>query len=102
MGGAERGRGGGANGVFTKSLRKLQQPFSRWGPERGNPTMTTSTVTAKREVDPQHKVEGENILCSKNRFVENGSILKVIDGRCSYENYSSRFPDGVQKKEIQQ
>ena len=38
----------------TKKIRKLQRPFSRGGPKRGNPTMTTSTVTARRKGDPQH------------------------------------------------
>ena len=37
-----------------RNIVKLQQPFSRGGPKRGNPTMTTSTVTAKRKGDPQH------------------------------------------------
>ena len=29
------------------------------GPKRGNSTMTTSTVTARRKRDPQHYVEGK-------------------------------------------
>ena len=33
---------------------KLELPFFRGGPKRGNPTMTTSTVTARRKGDPQH------------------------------------------------
>ena len=36
---------------FYKS-RKLQQPFSRGCPKRGNPTMTTSTITARRKGYP--------------------------------------------------
>ena len=41
-------------------------------------------------------------LCSKNRFGENGSVFKVNDGGGPYEKYRNRFPEGVQKKEIQQ
>ena len=43
----------------TKQVQKLQRPFSRGGPKRGNPIMTTSTVTARRKGDPQHYVEGK-------------------------------------------
>ena len=40
-------------------MLKLQRPFSRGDPKRGNPSMTTSTVTAKRKGGPQHYVEGK-------------------------------------------
>ena len=40
---------GGLKGVSTKKTRKIQRPFSRGSPKRGNPKMTTSTVTAKRK-----------------------------------------------------
>ena len=47
-------------------MLKLQQPFSRGAPKRGNPTMTTSTVTARRKGDPQHYVEWKmNYMISK-------------------------------------
>ena len=42
-------------------ITELQQPFYRGGPKRGKPTMTKSTITAKRKGDPQHYVEGKNI-----------------------------------------
>ena len=38
-------------------MLQLQQPFSQGGPKRGNPTMTTSTVTARTKGTPQHYVE---------------------------------------------
>ena len=41
-------------GVRANSITAV---FSR-GPKRGNPTVTTSTITARRNVDPQHYVEG--------------------------------------------
>ena len=45
------------------------------GQKRGNPAMTTKTVTARRKGDPQLSVEGKKVfeisLCSKNRFGEN-------------------------------
>jgi hypothetical protein len=50
----------GGRGPYEKmrknenEMRKLQRPFSPGGPKRGNPTMTTSTVTARRKGDPQH------------------------------------------------
>ena len=34
--------------------------FPRGVPKRGNPTMTTSTVKARRKRNPQHYVEGMN------------------------------------------
>ena len=43
------------------SARKVQPPFFRGGPERVNPTMTTSTVTARKKGDPEHYVEGKTI-----------------------------------------
>ena len=39
--------------LYVKILQ-LQQPFSQDGPKRANPTMATSTVTARRKGDPQH------------------------------------------------
>ena len=56
MGGAERRRriSGFHRNVTKTTTRKLQRPFSRGGPKRGNPTMTSSTVTARRKGDPQH------------------------------------------------
>ena len=48
-----------ARGIKKGSPRKKTPPFSRGGPKRGNPTMTTSTITARRKGDPQHYVEGK-------------------------------------------
>ena len=48
-----------ARGLKKGSSRKLQQPFSRGGSKRGDPTMTTSTITASWKGDPQHYVEGK-------------------------------------------
>ena len=42
-------------------IRKLHEPFSRGVQKRGNPTMTKSTIMARRKGDPQHYVEGNNI-----------------------------------------
>ena len=55
----ERSRKSTLPGGLNKkgSARKLHPPFSRGSPERGNPTMTTSTITAKRKGNPQHYVE---------------------------------------------
>ena len=46
-------------GLKKGSARKLHRLFSRGGPKRRNPTMTTSTITAGRKGDPQHYVEGK-------------------------------------------
>ena len=62
-------------------LKKTTAAVSPRGPKRGNPSMTTSTVTARRKGDPQHKVEGKISLCSKNRLGKSGSLFKVNDGR---------------------
>ena len=48
-------------GLKKGSARKQYPPFSRGGPKRGNPTMT-STITARRKGYPQHYVEGLNKL----------------------------------------
>ena len=51
-------------GLFSdraKIVLKLKRPFSQGGPKRGNPTMTTSTVTARSKGGPQHYVEGNKI-----------------------------------------
>ena len=46
----------------TRGLEKGSvAKFSRGGPTKGNPTMTTSAVTAKRKGDPQHYVEGMSL-----------------------------------------
>ena len=48
--------------MLTKiNMLKLQQPLSRGGPKRGNPTMTTSTITARRKGDPQHMLREKNV-----------------------------------------
>ena len=39
---------------FQKKITKLQRPFSRGGPNKGIPAMTTRTITARRKEDPQH------------------------------------------------
>ena len=57
-----------ARGLKKGSARKLQPPFSRGGPKRGNPTMTTSTITARRKGDPQHYVEGKNEIMKELDF----------------------------------
>ena len=46
-----------ARGLKKASSRKVLPPLSRGGPKRGNPTMTTSTITARRKGDPQDYVE---------------------------------------------
>ncbi len=46
--------------------------------------------------------KGKISLCSKNRLGKNGSLFKVNGGRGPHWNFGSRFPEGVQKKEIQQ
>ena len=49
------------NAIKTPSRRTLLQkwPIFQGGDQKGgNPIMTTSTVTARREADPQHYVEG--------------------------------------------
>ena len=51
-----------AGGLRKESARKVYPPFSRGGPKRGNPTMTTSTTTARRKGDPQHYVEGDRLM----------------------------------------
>ena len=38
------------------------------------------------------------LLCSKNRFGENGSLLKVNDGRGPREKIDRRFPEGGSKR----
>ena len=50
--------------VFKCCLKglKKQRPFSQGGPKRGNLIMTTRTVTARRNGDPQHYVEGTTSL----------------------------------------
>ena len=45
-------------GVLKKNHENYRQPFSRGGPKRGNPTMVTSTITARRKGDPQRYVTG--------------------------------------------
>ena len=49
--------------------------FPDGGPKRGNPTATTSTITAKRNGNPQHHVEGKKVL-SQFRSIQNN--LKSI------------------------
>jgi hypothetical protein len=48
------------------------------------------------------KLMGNTSLCSKARLGKTGSYLKLTTGMGPYENYSSRFPRGGQKEEIQQ
>ena len=48
------------------------------GSERGNPTMTTSMITAMRKGDPQHYVEGKNKVqesCLKNHDLGDGFVM---------------------------
>jgi hypothetical protein len=40
-------------GFSPKNAKIIAAVFPR-GPKRGNPTMTTSTITARRKGDPQH------------------------------------------------
>ena len=51
--------------MFSAKNRKNEKNYSgrfpTGGPKRGNPTMTTSTVTARRREDPQHFVEAINL-----------------------------------------
>ena len=39
-------------------MEKYSGSFPEGGPKRGNPTMMTSTVMARRKGDPQQYVEG--------------------------------------------
>ena len=56
------------------------------GPRRGNPTMTTSTITARRKVDPQHYVEGKRMQTYEpNLKWEKMQVGKLIfDKFCFY------------------
>ena len=44
-------------GLFSKTLAVFQEST-----KRGNPAMTTRTVTVRRKCDPQHYVEGKNVF----------------------------------------
>ena len=48
-----------ARGLKKGSARKLHPPFSRRGPKRGNPTMRTSTITARSNT----MLRGKNWSC---------------------------------------
>ena len=47
--------------VSTKKHENYSGRFPEGGAKRGKPTMTTSTVTARRKRDPQHHVEGKKV-----------------------------------------
>ena len=48
-----------------KSKKKLPGGLKRGPWLKGNPTVTTSTVTTRRKGDPQHYVEGKSVLKRK-------------------------------------
>ena len=62
---------------YENSTKTIAAVFPR-GPKRRNPTMTTSTVTARRKGDPQHYVEGKQQLCEIPRITE--TILHMSFG----------------------
>ena len=61
---------------YEKNTKTIAAVFLR-GPKRGNPTMTTSTVTARRKGDPQHYVEG---FCFLKKYQKTSLILRAFWG----------------------
>ena len=59
--------------------------------QKGNPTMTTSTVTARRKGDPQHSVEGNK----SKKQLKKGFVAKTTAAFSFLEG-------GSNKKEIHQ
>ena len=57
------------------SARKLHPPFSREDPKRGNPTMTPSTISARRKGDRQYHVEGKT---KRLKSIKNQSMYVYI------------------------
>ena len=69
-----------ARGLKKWSPRKRSPPFTRGGSKNGNPTMTSSTATAKRKGDPQHDVEGKIYVCIKRW----SKVVNIYFQICSY------------------
>ena len=64
---------------FSHKNRKLQQPFSRGGPQRGDPTMMTSTITTRGKGDPQHMLRFRNILSLFKKGFKGWYAVFLID-----------------------
>ena len=49
-----------------------QWPFSQGGPKRGNPVMTTNTVTVRRKEGPQHMLSVEGT----RQYIREGAAVR--------------------------